>query len=236
MYQHPFGLACWPPLPPAVGIPADQFLLLGVDADDRLAGGQLLLGLLVDIAELGVPVGVLGALLGLEGALQRVALLGEQPADGVVGDLEALRGKRVGQLAGRLAGPPQRRLRVPTSVRVDQLVQRAEQARVPLDQPLGSAAGTPDAPTRVRRVVQFSHPGVHGRAGQPTDPGHARAATTTERAGGRTGQQAALLLGQVRGNQLVQSAQHGVHVHAATLPPRPAPIATIGQTSHAGTP
>jgi hypothetical protein len=65
---------------------------------------------------------VLGALLGLEGALQRVALLLEQPADGVVRDLEALGGKRVGKLAGRLAGPPQRRLRVPTSVRVDQLV------------------------------------------------------------------------------------------------------------------
>jgi hypothetical protein len=88
----------------------------------------------------------------------------------------------------------------------------------------------------VGRVVQFSHPGVHRRAGQPTDPGHARAATTTERPGGRTGQQAALLVGQVGGDHFVQPAPHGVHVPAATLPPRPAPTATIGQTSHAGTP
>jgi hypothetical protein len=51
----------------------------------------MLLGLLVNIPELRIPVGVLGAFLGLEGALQRVALLLEQPADGVVGDLEPLR-------------------------------------------------------------------------------------------------------------------------------------------------
>jgi hypothetical protein len=37
------------------------------------------LGLLVDVPKLRVTVGVLGALLGLEGPLQRVALLFEQP-------------------------------------------------------------------------------------------------------------------------------------------------------------
>jgi hypothetical protein len=41
----------------------------------------VVLGLLVEAAELGVPVGMLGALLGLERALQRVALLAEQPPD-----------------------------------------------------------------------------------------------------------------------------------------------------------
>jgi hypothetical protein len=49
--------------------------MISTHAHHGLAGGQILLGLLVDIAELRVPVGVLGALLGLEGALQRVALL-----------------------------------------------------------------------------------------------------------------------------------------------------------------
>jgi hypothetical protein len=86
---------------------------LGVHADDRLASGQVLLGLLVDVAKLRVSVGVLGALLGLEGALQRVALLLEQPPDGVVADLEPLRAKRVSELTGGLARPPQRRLRSP---------------------------------------------------------------------------------------------------------------------------
>jgi hypothetical protein len=93
----------------------------------------VLLGLLVDVPELRVPVGVLSAFLGLEGALQRVPLLLEQPADGVVGDLEPLPGKRVGELAGRLAGPAQRRLGIPTRVRVNQLVLRGQQARLALD-------------------------------------------------------------------------------------------------------
>lgn len=60
----------------------------------------MLAGLLVDVAKLRVPVGVLGALQRLAGALQPVALLAQQPPDGVVGDLEPLRAKRVGELAG----------------------------------------------------------------------------------------------------------------------------------------
>jgi hypothetical protein len=42
------------------------------------------LGLPVDAAELRIPLGMLGTLLGLAGALQRVALPPEQPPDGVV--------------------------------------------------------------------------------------------------------------------------------------------------------
>jgi hypothetical protein len=138
--QYPLGLADRLPLGTPVGIPADQLLLFGVHADDRLAVGQVLLGLLVDVAKLRVP------------------------------------------------------------------------------------------------VVQLPHPGIHRRAGQPADPGHPHATTTAQRPGGRADEQAALLLGQVRGDQLVQPTQHGVHVHAATLPARHAPTATIGQPSHAGTP
>jgi hypothetical protein len=40
----------------------------------------------------------------------------------------------------------------------------------------------------------------------------------------------------VRGDQLVQPGQHGVDVHPATLPSQHTSTATIGQTSHAGTP
>jgi len=157
-------------------------------------------------------------------------LLLQQPPDGVVADLEPLRAKRVGQLAGGLAGPPQRAFRVPAGVGVDQLIQRGQQARLLLDQALGPTTGTTDAAARVGRVLQLPHAGVHRRAGQPADPGHACAAAPAERLGGGAGQQAALLFGQVGSDQFVQAAQHGVHVHAATLPPRPAPTATIGQT------
>jgi hypothetical protein len=57
------------PLDTAVGVAAHQLFLLGVHvgvhADDRLAGGQMLLGLLVHIPKLRVPVGMLGTFLGL---------------------------------------------------------------------------------------------------------------------------------------------------------------------------
>jgi hypothetical protein len=66
------------------GVVADQFLFLGIDRDDRLAGGQVLAGLLVEVPKLRVPIRVLGTLEGLAGALQPIPLLLEQPADGVV--------------------------------------------------------------------------------------------------------------------------------------------------------
>ena len=73
------------PLDPTIGVVADQFLLLGIDRDDRLTGGQVLAGLLVEVPKLRVPIRVLGALEGLAGALQPIPLLlFEQPADGVV--------------------------------------------------------------------------------------------------------------------------------------------------------
>jgi hypothetical protein len=46
----------------AVGEAADQLLLLGIHAHYRLPGGEMDLGLLAEVAELGVPVDVLGAL------------------------------------------------------------------------------------------------------------------------------------------------------------------------------
>jgi hypothetical protein len=102
------GLAGGRPLAAAVGEPADQLLLLGSHAHHRLPGGQMRPSLLVEVAELGVTVGMLGALQGLGRALQPVALLLEQPADGVVADRMPGRGERLGQLPGGLAGPPQR--------------------------------------------------------------------------------------------------------------------------------
>jgi hypothetical protein len=52
----PLGLARRLPLGTAACVAADQLLVLGVHADHRLPGGQMDLGLLVEVAELGVPV------------------------------------------------------------------------------------------------------------------------------------------------------------------------------------
>ncbi len=95
--------------------------------------------------------------------LQRITLLLQQPPDGVVADLEPLRAKRIGELAGGLARPPQRRLRIPASVRVDQLIQCPQQTRLALDQPLWPAARTAHAAVRIRLLVQLPHACVHRR-------------------------------------------------------------------------
>ena len=192
-------------------------------------------GLLVHIATLPVPVRMLGPLQPLVGALQRVALLLQQPPDGVVTDRMTLRRECLGQLPRGLARPAQRTVRIPAGVGIDQGVQRRKQARVAGGPPLGPTARTADAATRVGSLLQLPHPGVDRRARQPTDAGHPRAAAMAQRPRARTGQQAALLLGQVRSDQLVQPGQHGVDLHPATLPSQQAPAATIGQTSHAGT-
>jgi hypothetical protein len=142
------------PFPAAVGEAPDQLLLLGVHNHHRLPGGQMGLGLLVQIAELGVPVGVPGALQGLDRALQPGALLLEQPPDGVVADRMALGGKRLGQLPGGPASPAQGTPRVAPGVRVDQPVQRLQQAWIGVAPPLGTLV-LADAPPRVGRLVQL---------------------------------------------------------------------------------
>ena len=61
------------PLAPAVLEVPDELLLLGVDRDHRLTGADRRRSGRVDIAELGVAIGMRGALLGLAVGLQAVA-------------------------------------------------------------------------------------------------------------------------------------------------------------------
>ena len=78
--------------PPLAKSP-DQLLLLGVDADHRLAGRLVSPGLLADVAELGVPVGVPGALDGLGVGLQAEPLVPQQVSDRIRGDPVPLAGQ-----------------------------------------------------------------------------------------------------------------------------------------------
>src|SRR5947207_10935211 len=71
-------IASGPPFTAAVVIIADQFLLLGVHADHRLAGIAVVPDLLVEVTELVVPVRDLIALDGLGVALQAEAFLPQQ--------------------------------------------------------------------------------------------------------------------------------------------------------------
>src|SRR5918993_1461896 len=86
VHVDPFRLARRLPFDPGVGELADQFLFFGVHADDRLPGGQVGGGLVVDVTKLGITVGVLGAFQGLAGPLQRVPLSAQQPRHGRAAD------------------------------------------------------------------------------------------------------------------------------------------------------
>jgi hypothetical protein len=133
--------------------------------------------LLVEVAELGVAVLVLGALQGLAGALQRVALLLEQPAYGVVADRVALCGQRLGELAGGLGRPPQRTVGVTAGVGVDQPLHQPGSVSA---QALGAAAGPPDTTLRVGGRVQLAHARVHRGPRHRADAGHPGAAPAAQ--------------------------------------------------------
>src|ERR1700722_12431440 len=118
------------PLSPGILEVSDQFLLLGIDGDDRLPRPQGGLHLGVDMLELSIPVRVALPLeslaVGLEAVVKSVEQLTDHaPARGVTQAPEFL-----GQLADTLAGPPQRRLRVAASHRIDQSLQVALESRV----------------------------------------------------------------------------------------------------------
>jgi hypothetical protein len=70
----------------------ELFLLLGIDADHWLPSHLVRLDLLVDIAELGIPVRMLLALQRLGVGLQAEALLAQQPAHRRRGDRITLAG------------------------------------------------------------------------------------------------------------------------------------------------
>jgi hypothetical protein len=224
-----FGLARRLPLPATVGEAPDQLLLLGVHAHHRLAGGQMLLGLLVEVAELGVTVGMLGALQGLGRPLQPVALLLEQPADGVVADRVALGGERLGQLSGGLAGPAQRAVGVAAGVGLHQPVQCRQQTRIGVAPPLGTLV-LADAPPRVGRLVQLGCATADrrpGRLGQPRDPADPAIAQCPGR---RAEQQPTLPLGQVRRDQGEGRRQHLIQIHWMNLtsPAQPGKVTERG--------
>src|SRR3984893_645071 len=135
---------------PVVAEIPDQFLFLGVDGDHRLLFSQSGGYLAVDIAELRIPVGVAVALRGLAVALQTVTCLIEQVADQGAADFVTLRLQRLRQTAHALAGPPQRRFRIPAGRRLDQGFEIGEQRRV-----LGNRRLAPRArpPNPFRRLI-----------------------------------------------------------------------------------
>jgi hypothetical protein len=190
------------PLPAVVLVRADQFLLFGIHADNRVSAGLVLLDLLVEVTKLRVPVRVLLALQGLGVGLQAEALRPQQASHRIRRDRPSLRAHLVGELAGGLGRPPQRRHRITPHVRLDQSQQRQPQTRIQIDQPL--AAATLPACTAQRGLtgLQFGHAPRHRALGHPRGPGQLSDPAVTQRPRFRAQQQATLPLIQVRQQRL----------------------------------
>jgi len=222
------GLAGGAPLPPSHGQTPQLFALLGVHADHRLTVGLVVLDLLVDIPELGIPVGVLGALQGLDVGLQAEPFPPQQSAHRRGGDRVPLPGQLLGQVPQRLGRPPQRRFRVAAFVRLHQRQQGWEEVGVLLDGRLASPTGPADAAGRERLLagLQLNHALADGRLADASHLRDRAHATTPQQPRLDRQRQALLALVQMRqqdrepGGELTTNLHRDAH---ARIPHQQAP-------------
>jgi hypothetical protein len=158
------------------------------------------LDLLVDVAELGIPIRVLRALQGLGVGLQAEALLPQQPADRGRRDDMALLGELLGEVPQRLGRPAQRRHRIPPLVWLDQPQQGRHQPWVLLLSPFAPTTRTPAATARRWPLarVQLQQALADGGLADPGHLGDSAYAPMPEQPGLGCQQQAPLPLVQVR--------------------------------------
>ena len=132
----------------------------------------MLLGLVVEIAKLGIPIQMLPTLDRLRVSLQAEPLLAQQPGHGVGADPMPGRGEFGRELAGRQRRPAQRRFRISTSSRLDQSQQRREQGRIAGGHRLAAPALTTDPLQRRLPGLQLSDPRRNPRPRGPTRQSH----------------------------------------------------------------
>ena len=130
------------PLSARVLVAPDQLLLLCIHGNHRVPGGHERLDLFVQVAKLRITVRMRRSFQSLGVGLQAIPSIVQQFADHLIAHRMPLCGQGIGQFTHALARPPQRRLWVPTAIRIDQGFQARKQARVFLAQPL-----TPTTPT-----------------------------------------------------------------------------------------
>lgn len=138
------GLFGGQPLLASIVVVAHEFLLLGIDRNDRQPCGQAPLHAGVDVTELGVEVGMIVPFLCLAVALQAIVLRVEELGHLDIADGMSLLGELCGQRSRALADPPQRSLRVPTGRAVNQVFQGAQQTRIRFRELLAARSGTTD--------------------------------------------------------------------------------------------
>src|SRR5512142_2134659 len=202
------------PFPAAVGVLPDQFLLLGVYRDDRLFLGEIPPADRVDVTELAIAVGVLLALQGLGHRLEAVAQVVEQLTDDAMADGEALPVQGLGQLAGTLAGPPQRGHRVAAGLGSDQGLQGIEDRRGLLANLLATAPRAADTTPGVGWGGEFLQRLLDRGVRESGGPADTPDAAVAQAAGLSGGEEPSLPLVEARQNRGELLFQGSIVVHA----------------------
>jgi hypothetical protein len=192
------GLALGPPDAASAGEAADRLLLLRVDAHHRQALGQELFDGGVDVPELRVTVGDLGSSPGLGHALQAEPHLMQQSADQRSTGRVPGRRQFASQVSQRRGGPAQRGDRISDLPRLNQQLQRRDQAGVTLSGGLAPASGPAHPSKGGRPFGQLGAAPGDGRLRHFGQPGNRLGPAMPQRLGLGGQIQAALPLVEVR--------------------------------------
>jgi len=216
-----------PPVPAGLGERPDVLPFLGIHADHRLPGRDVLTGLRGDVPELGIAVRVLLSLGRLDVGLQAEPFLAQQVRDRIRADPVPLAGQLGGQLAGGLDRPPQRRFRVTPFLRLHQRQQRRHQPRILVRQPPGAPARPPGPAQRLRPGLQLAGAQRHRRLADPGSPGDRPDPAVSQRPGLSPHHQPPLPLIQMRQDlsehprQRLRRQIHGTHTTPQTVIQKP---------------
>ena len=179
---------------------------------------------LVEVPELGVPVGVTRPLQPLAVGLQAVPQIVEQLRYQAMARPVAHAVQLFGELPHALAGPTERRVRVAAGNRLDQALQIPEQGWVFGDRLLAATACLANAspsPSRPLRLGKLLDPFSDDLPGHPGRPGHGRSPSPAQDKRFRCGHQPPRSLVQDRAKELESSLDGVVVNHDTSIHPRP---------------
>ncbi len=176
--------------------------------------------LVVDETELGVAIGVPGPFDRLGRRLERVAHLMQELADRPRRHLVTHVAERSCQLARRLQRPTQRRHRVPSCIRLHQVVEVGEQVGIDIDQPRPTPTLAAHPLGGFDRRVNLLRAGDHGVAAHAGNARYEGGTPSTQRPRQASGQQAPLLLIEMRRDEREQlTGRLLAQLHQATIRP-----------------
>ena len=195
---------------------ADQFLLLGVDRDHRLAGGLMRFDLRVDVLELRVAIGMASAFLALAIDLTPIAEAFEQLGNPARGNAMSHVAQRRGEFGVAFRHPQQRSHRIAERRRLEQPPQVFQQRRIFARQRQPSAAGASNFLSGDGRR-QISQPTIDGAARYSRRPRNRGNAAKPRRARLRRREQATPSFVETRAQSFIPLPNRRFINHAAVI-------------------